>query len=101
MPRTSTTRYVLTIDLPIEDAHLAPEFVRRDLARRAYEAGLRGDRHLARIYSAAAVPLGCTHPPDAVARDRRGDDLVEFCVLCGTLRRPSRETLGSERRTGA
>jgi hypothetical protein len=86
MPETPTTRYRLTIDLPIEDASRAPEVVRRDLARRAYEAGLRGDVPLARHLSAAAAPLGCDHAVIYRRTERRGRSVVERCDRCGSIR---------------
>lgn len=86
MRETSTTRYVLTIDLPIEDVHRAPEIVQRDLARRAYEAALRGDRPLARRLSAAAAPLGCDHAHIYRRRGWSERSVVEFCERCGSIR---------------
>lgn len=85
MRETVPTRYVVTIDLPIEDAHLATRYVRRDQARRATEAALRGDRRLARFWSAVAAPFGCEHPPGYRSRVHTEPGEVEACDLCGTI----------------
>jgi hypothetical protein len=85
-PSDLAGRYVLTIDLPLADASRAPEVVRRDLAARALAAGLRGERRLARYYSAAARPSGCSHDPEDRTRRTYDGSLVEACLACGSIR---------------